>query len=218
MRCFNTRAQLHVRADCPRRRRVVLLSDDGSVRSAAQQAGAVAASLPPPGDLTEHVCALLHVAAAGSAPAAELGDAADVVVLHLSHGDPQSSAQRLQTLLKQLDALPDAAAQLYMVLLLGRGSSVDSPAAAALPAHLAHLRPRQSFQPRARSDGAAGDEAVQERALLCVHRLEACVRRDDASRVSAAEFVARGARGTILMDDILAEVAYKVGRAPKFGA
>jgi hypothetical protein len=54
--------------------------------------------------------------------------------------------------------------------------------------------------------------------LLCIHSLDAVVRRDGAARASAVEFVARGARGTVLAEDVLEELAYKCGRSPKFGA
>jgi hypothetical protein len=60
--------------------------------------------------------------------------------------------------------------------------------------------------------------ACRERALLCIHSLDAVVRRDGAARASAVEFVARGARGTVLAEDVLEELAYKCGRSPKFGA
>jgi hypothetical protein len=58
----------------------------------------------------------------------------------------------------------------------------------------------------------------REHALLCVHSLRGVVRRDEASYVGHAEFVARGARGTVLADDMLAELAFKLGRASKYGA
>ena len=58
----------------------------------------------------------------------------------------------------------------------------------------------------------------REHALLCVHSLRAVVRRDDASFIGHAEFIARGARGAVLADDVLVELAFKLGRAAKYGA
>jgi hypothetical protein len=54
--------------------------------------------------------------------------------------------------------------------------------------------------------------------MMCIHRLEGTVRVDDAAWASASEFTVRGARGKIAADDALAEIAYKLGRAGKFGA
>ena len=58
----------------------------------------------------------------------------------------------------------------------------------------------------------------REHALLCVHSLRGVVRRDGAACVDHAEFVAHGARGTVLADDVLVELAFKLGRARKYGA
>lgn len=186
---------------------MVVLSDTVAVRRVAEQAGATATALAAPAELAAHVCGLLGLpGAAGVEPGS-----ADLALVHLS-GRPQATAEQLQALLKQLDAHPDVAPQLYLLLLLGRAdpgraACCETP---GLPPPLTHLRPRQSFE-------LAG-EAVRQRALLCIHRLGAVVRRDDARRACAAEFEALGARGSILADDVLAEVAYKLGRAPKFGA
>ena len=54
--------------------------------------------------------------------------------------------------------------------------------------------------------------------MLCVHSLEGVVRRDAAAFADAAEFRARGARGAVLADDVLDELAYKLGRSAKYGA
>ena len=51
-----------------------------------------------------------------------------------------------------------------------------------------------------------------------MHSLRGVVRRDGAACVGHAEFLASGARGTVLADDVLAELAFKLGRARKYGA
>lgn len=43
-------------------------------------------------------------------------------------------------------------------------------------------------------------------------------RRDRAERMKLSEAHQRGGQGTILADRMLHEVAYKLGRAPKYGA
>jgi hypothetical protein len=156
-------------------------------------------------------------------------------------------AATLDALLLQLCACPDVRQQLYVLLLLGRnggGAGSDAGGARAqLPAHLVHLRPQQSCAARRAGCESAAVECVparalwhapmhqvsdrtrvsvlcvhSEHALLCIHSLDAVVRRDGATQASAAEFRARGARGTVAAEDVLEELAYKLGRAPKFGA
>lgn len=43
-------------------------------------------------------------------------------------------------------------------------------------------------------------------------------RRDEAVRLSAAEAATRGGGGCALLERLLPELAYKLGRAPKYGA
>ncbi|KAK9821225.1 hypothetical protein WJX81_003510 [Elliptochloris bilobata] len=54
--------------------------------------------------------------------------------------------------------------------------------------------------------------------LLLVLRLAGVVRRDMAARLSATEAAERGGGGCILLERLLPELAYKLGRAPKYGA
>ena len=51
-----------------------------------------------------------------------------------------------------------------------------------------------------------------------MHSLRAVVRRDDVSCIGHAEFIAHGARGTVLAEDVLLELAFKLGHAAKYGA
>jgi hypothetical protein len=76
------------------------------------------------------------------------------------------------------------------------------------------LRPKQSWQM------AGGGEVAADalRPLLCLRRLPGVIRRDGCSRLGLAEAWARGGMGPLLLERLLPELAYKMGRAPKYGA
>lgn len=61
----------------------------------------------------------------------------------------------------------------------------------------------------------AGDA---RRPLLCARRLAGVMRVDGCGRLGLGECLARGGMGAIVVDRLLPEIAYKVGRAPKYGA
>ena len=67
-------------------------------------------------------------------------------------------------------------------------------------------------------------EAVRLLAACTIHSISTLSdhtikrRRDEAAQLSAAEAVARGGGGCILLERLLPELAYKLGRAPKYGA
>ena len=187
---------------------MVVLSDDEGVRDAAARAGAASQKAPA----GEHVGAHIRDVLFGDAACAE------AVVLHLRNDQPGHTADAADAVLAHLDADPDAKGALYTVLLLGiaGGMSHTPHPLSSLPPHLAHLRPRQSHEPPV----PPGEPPVRtiDRALMCIHRLDCCVRVDSAKWATQGEVAARGARGTILAEHLLSEVAYKLGRAAKFGA
>ena len=186
--------------------RVVLLSDDEDVREAAARAGAAPQRPPADGHVGVHIRDLLFGAAA----------CAEAVVVHIRSAQPGNTAVVADALLAHLDADPDVKGSLYTVLLLGIAGDAAQQPQPLLPAHLAHLRPRQSHEPPSRP----GDPPVRiiDRALMCIHRLDCCVRVDGSAWATQAEIEARGARGTILAEHLLSEGAYTLGRAAKFGA
>ena len=61
-------------------------------------------------------------------------------------------------------------------------------------------------------------EVAEAAPLLLVRRLPGVVRRDRAAKLSLAEAAARGGMGAMLLDRLLPEMAYKLARAPKYGA
>ena len=76
------------------------------------------------------------------------------------------------------------------------------------------LRPRQSWQ--LREDKPVAIDAGAP--ILAVQRLPAVVRVDACSALSLAQCAARGGNGAIQAERLIPELAYKLGRAPKYGA
>lgn len=61
-------------------------------------------------------------------------------------------------------------------------------------------------------------DAQLDAPLLAVRRLPGAVRRDRASRLSMQEALSKGGIGSVLLNRLLPEIAYKLARAPKYGA
>lgn len=76
------------------------------------------------------------------------------------------------------------------------------------------LRPPQSFEQLAGKPLAVS----RQRAVLCLRRLPGVIRRDSCSRFSLADCCSSSGMLCMLADRLLPEVAYKLGRAPKYGA
>jgi hypothetical protein len=76
------------------------------------------------------------------------------------------------------------------------------------------IRPMQTFQ----FSGANKVDVDLQRCALIVHRLEGVIRRDRVTSLDAAAVSQRGGGGCILVERVLPEIAYKLGRAGKYGA
>ena len=126
---------------------MVVASGVAAVRACAAGAGASAAELVQDSGLTVQLLGLLGL---GGDPES---DAADVVLAHVRPAASapwqpaacDASAAAVDALLRTLLECPDVAQRLYVVLLLGRCDAAPEMAPRALPAHLSHLRPTQSF-------------------------------------------------------------------------
>jgi hypothetical protein len=53
---------------------------------------------------------------------------------------------------------------------------------------------------------------------LATYYHEGSTRRDDVQRFTEAEIVAKGANGNIAADHFVPELAFKLGKTPKYGA
>ncbi|KAL6068816.1 hypothetical protein QOT17_007998 [Balamuthia mandrillaris] len=78
------------------------------------------------------------------------------------------------------------------------------------------LRPRQSVQ--ARSDEKKEEELGRGDALLATYYQQGVTRRDHCSRFGRLECERHGGNATIHAQNFMAEVAYKLGMTPKYGA
>jgi hypothetical protein len=157
-------------------------------------------------------------------------DSVDMLVLHLAPGSNASTAAELSVLfadacaqLEWVDALvqrlnqqPGARDSLLLTLVLGSSGRVlpSDPPLLRPGSRSRGLRPRQSFQ-LCRDQPVAVHEQVP---LLTAQRLPAVVRVDACRQLSLAECSQRGGAGAILAERLLPELAYKMGRAPKYGA
>jgi hypothetical protein len=141
--------------------------------------------------------------AAGALPAAVplLQGAGDCPVSSMS----QSAAQQLvndnqQQQQQQVQESPAGAASHTAGLLQPAGRPV--------------LRPLQSWQQL----GGAEIAVDVRRPLLCLRRLPGVIRRDSCNRFSLAECCSSTGVLGLLADRLIPEIAYKLGRAPKYGA
>lgn len=77
-----------------------------------------------------------------------------------------------------------------------------------------YFRPRQSWQTAADADVTADAQAP----LLIVQRLPDVIRVDKCTRLDLHECASSGGGVAILAQRMLYEIAYKLGRAAKYGA
>ena len=175
--------------------RARVLSVDGGVAEALG-GGAVAA-----GDM----------AAAATAALDEVGSEA-VVVVHAPAdvlGEVASACEAAQE--RQTDLLTLAVVGVceHGAAALAAAAEVTQRARAAC----AIAAPAQSAEMR-----AGVRERLSERALLTALRCEGAARRDAVERCDARDVVESGCNGAVPASALLPIIAYKLGRAPKYGA
>ncbi len=157
-------------------------------------------------------------------------DSIDMLMLHLAPGSSASTAAEpsvqfedacaqlewLDALVQRLNQQPGARDDLLLTLVLGSNGRVlpSGPPLLRPGSCSGGLRPRQSFQ-LCRDQPVAVHEQVP---LLTAQRLPAVVRVDACRQLSLAECSQRGGAGAILAERLLPELAYKMARAPKYGA
>lgn len=157
-------------------------------------------------------------------------DSVDMLVLHLAPSNSASSAAEssvqfadacaqlewLDALVQRLNQQPGARDSLLLTLVLGSNGRVlpSEPPLLRPGSCTGGLRPRQSFQ-LCRDEPVAVREQVP---LLTAQRLPAVVRVDACRQLSLAACSQRSGAGAILAERLLPELAYKMGRAPKYGA
>ncbi|KAL3702181.1 hypothetical protein R1sor_020203 [Riccia sorocarpa] len=115
-----------------------------------------------------------------------------------------------------------AGSHLYLAVVLGYGTvdSAESGNASlleenVLESKLSQLRPRQSYTLKA---GQVIEGLREHHPLLVVYHLQAVTRRDEVVSFGFEEFKKHSGNLTIFVDRFLHEVAFKLWRAPKYGA
>eukprot|EP00897_Mesotaenium_endlicherianum_P001416 jgi/Mesen1/1301/ME000013S00796 len=98
---------------------------------------------------------------------------------------------------------------------VGPGWEALQAAEGTLPHALAHLRPPQSYQMKANK---LVPDVREHHPILAAYHLEAVTRRDAAGFLGVQECRKHGGNGAILANRFLHEVAFKLWRAPKYGA
>jgi hypothetical protein len=91
---------------------------------------------------------------------------------------------------------------------------VSAPSGPSGPSGMAIARPVQSFE----TLGGAPLAVDAHAPMLLVRRLPGVVRRDATQAFSLRECVQSCGQGALLVDRVLPELAYKLGRALKYGA
>ncbi|KAG6548457.1 hypothetical protein Mapa_009944 [Marchantia paleacea] len=160
----------------------------------------------------------------------KLGDF-ELLLLHLKVSQ-QNRAEREDELVDWTDKLlgalreqttpgTNAGSHLYLLVVLGYGSvdASEDEVASILPENsepkLAELMPRQSYTIKA----AQPIEGIRDHhPLLAVYHLNAVTRLDEVDSFTFDEFKQHAGNLTILVDRFLHEVAFKLWRAPKYGA
>ncbi|BFI23290.1 hypothetical protein MPTK2_1g00720 [Marchantia polymorpha subsp. ruderalis] len=127
----------------------------------------------------------------------------------------------LGAVLEQSQPGTNAGSHLYLLVVLGYGSvdASEDEVASLSPERsepkLAEMMPRQSYTMKA----AQIIEGIRDHhPLLAVYHLNAVTRRDEVDSFAFDEFKQHAGNLTILVDRFLHEVAFKLWRAPKYGA
>jgi hypothetical protein len=153
----------------------------------------------------------------------------ELVFLHLAAtntSDAETGTTWLDFLLGSIKDLSKpgtkAYSHLFLVTILGYGdlkTHVPVPPTLkqdhSLHPDLEKLWPRQSYTMKA---GKPVDGIREDYPLLAVYNQVAVTRRDKVTAFGFEEFKKHGGNGTILADRFLYEVAFKLWKAPKYGA
>ncbi|CAK9204425.1 unnamed protein product [Sphagnum jensenii] len=153
----------------------------------------------------------------------------ELVFLHLAAtntSDAETGTTWLDFLLGSIKDLSKpgtkAYSHLFLVTVLGYGdlkTHVPVPPTLkqdhSLHPDLEKLWPRQSYTVKA---GKPVDGIREDYPLLAVYNQVAVTRRDKVTAFGFEEFKKHGGNGTILADRFLYEVAFKLWKAPKYGA
>ena len=186
--------------------------------------------LPPPNTTAARIGALLGLSEPGGGGAGGGGDdsGADLLILQTPppgrQGDRPAASTTLawvDELLASVSRLPGARAGLIICVILGGAEgALPLPTPGGGPADLPSLppiaRPAQTFELALCGGGTA--PPLFARSLYIAARCPGVMRTDALARVDPAGAARGGALGATAAAHLLPELAYKMGRAPKYGA
>ena len=157
---------------------------------------------PPPGAAA---LTALGTAAAATCTASTAGTAGDGG--GDSHQDMEECKQGLQRLYKGAEDSQITGPRGWLAPGVGDGASGTAGV----------QRPVQSWQQLC-GRVLSVDAVDVSRPMLCCRRLPGVVRRDGCNRLTLVEGYCKGGMGPLVCDRLLPELAYKLGRAHKYGA
>ncbi|XP_024379084.1 uncharacterized protein [Physcomitrium patens] len=154
----------------------------------------------------------------------------ELVFLHLDADNGTSAECGIEFLDSLVGSVQDASKEgtsaygrLFFVVVLGYGDAKANLGDAVpsikskekLSVELASLRPRQSYTMKT---GKPVEGVREEYPLLAVYNQVAVTRRDEVERFMFEDFQNRAGNLAMLVDRFLYEVAFKLWKAPKYGA
>eukprot|EP00743_Colponemidia_sp_Colp-15_P007176 GILK01007748.1.p1 GENE.GILK01007748.1~~GILK01007748.1.p1 ORF type:complete len:252 (+),score=26.31 GILK01007748.1:35-757(+) len=144
----------------------------------------------------------------------------DAVILHIDAGSSHSSLDHaMQSADFVFRSFLDAKSDVWMALVVGltplpSASFIPSPLSGPLAHEVALLRPPQSFHfvdgQFVDLDLSLGCCTVQYHPTLC--------RRDRVQRLFFTDVCTQGGDGVILAEHLMRQIAFRLGRMPKYGA
>lgn len=160
----------------------------------------------------------------------------ELVILHIGDGSSTDKDENSRGYLDWIDALvgeiktlmkpgTEAYDHLYLSLVLGYGNEAAIQASTntieclclepSAPPPLRALHPQQTYKMK---DGKLVDGVRDHHPLLVVHQMDGVTRRDFSASFSFQEFQKNGCNLTILADRFIHEIAFKLWKAPNYGA
>ncbi|KAI5072222.1 hypothetical protein GOP47_0012933 [Adiantum capillus-veneris] len=164
----------------------------------------------------------------------ENSDNFELVLLHVSGGSSDGASREylnwIDAIIGEVRALMQPATKandhLYLALVLSyateaasqanlEGRELQSAHWHSLPTSIRSIRPQQTYKMK---DGKPIDDVRDHHPMLVVHQMDGVTRRDLATSLGFEEFCKNGCNLTILADRFLHELAFKLWKAPKYGA
>lgn len=142
----------------------------------------------------------------------------ELVFVHVTGSDPTLVNDLVGSVLDSSKEGSLAYGRLFLVVVLGYGDArgrLENVPSFKQESELPELRPRQSYTMKA---GKPVEGIREDYPLLAVYHQVAVTRRDQVQQFEFEEFRKRAGNLVMLADRFLYEVAFKLWKAPKYGA